>query len=611
MPRQDMRLLLALILGTSAGAATLGQQTITLPSTPAALACGGQRYVNKLTIRVIPGFEGKVFVGASGMNPATYANTLAILFPNLGAHSEEYVAQDPSGDDGIDLCSIYIAGEVAGENAVAEYVSNNDGVTAPPYLLVPSFAGVSLSSAGLNFNNISVARTQVIPGETLPKILSIDADPFYEGSNFVLSPNIGLLIQHNAWSEVFEMFDPVGNNGISGNLLNQNGFADDPSQGLLASLWIKQTSAGVPEPPSVSWIPIATSLLLASGPSLPLEDGAIYEPRFSYLDGTSTTTVSIGDCTSANAGLGNLARVLYPTSSSPSSTSPYTAFHESLAFGSSAFDSTRICFQNNLGGAESFVSMTGLLLDPASAAPPPPALSTVAEHAGETIVPAVGGTPINLGNVKHLVVSVTVGQEGMMFIGSASMNTATLDGVYAILYPNYGDENAIGRWSETLELDDPEGDGIPTNGLYIQSEISGEAVMVSATTSGVAPADGVLTVKAGGPLLGTFGSYAAPFASTSMPFSYLRAQAIPGGYGKLLIGTSTMTAAQPDPTYANVLKVLWPSQGDYNVGEGHSERFTQTCHTGPVNSPNCLDLQNFTFWPDYPWEQLLVFALGR
>jgi hypothetical protein len=606
-----MRLLFALILGTSAGAATLGQQTITLPATPAALSCSGQRYVNKLTIRVIPGFGGKVFVGASGMDAPSYANTLAILFPNLGAHSEEYVVQDPSGDDGIDLCSIYVAGEISGENAIAEYVSNNGGATAPKYLLVPSFAGVSLSSAGLDFNNASVARAQVIPGEALPKIMSIDANPYYESGNFVLSPNNGIPAQHNGWSEVFEMFDPLGNNGINGNLLNQNGFQDDPSQGILASLWTKQTSSGALQQATVRWIPIATSLLLAGPISLPLSDGSIYEPRFSYVDGTSISTISVGDCGAANGGLGNVARVLYPTSSSLYSKDPSTAFHESLAFGSSAFDSAGICFRNNLGDSESFVSMTGLLLDPASAAPPPVALSTVSEHAGGMIAPAAGGTAINRGNVKHLVVSVTVGEGGMMFIGSAGMNTSTLDGVYAILYPNYGDENGIGRWSETLELDDPEGDGIQTNGIYIQSEIPGEEVMVSTTTSGVAPADGVLSVKASGALLGTFGSYAAPFAANSTPFSFLRAQAIPGGYGKLLIGTSNMTAAQPDNSYANLLKVLWPSEGNYNIGEGHSERFTQACHAGPVSAPNCLDLQSFTFWPDYPWEQLLVFALGR
>ena len=589
----------------------LGNRLSHFSSIPAALACSGQRYVNKLTIRVIPGFGGKVFVGTSGMDSGSYANTLAILFPNLGAHSEEYVVQDPSGDDGIDLCSIFVAGEVGGENAVAEYISNNDGTAAPGYLLAPSFAGVSLSSAGLNLVNASVARVQVIPGEALPKILTINTDPYYDSGNLVLSPNNGLISQHNAWSEAFEIFDPVGNNGISGSLLNQNGFQDDPSEGVLASIWTKQTAAGAPEPATVRWIPIATSLLLADVPSLPLSDGAIYETRFSYVDGTSVSTISIGDCLPANGGLGNIARVLYPTSSSLYSRDPSTAFHESLALGTGAFDSAGICFQNTYGGAESYVSMTGLLLDPASLAAPDVVLSTVSKHAGGTIVPAAGGTAIARGNVKRLVVSVTVGQEGMMFVGSANMNTATLDGVYAVLYPNFGDANGVGRWSETLELEDKEGDGIPTDNLYIQSEIPGEAVMISTTTTGVAPADGVLSVKAGGPISGNFSAYAVPFTSTSTPFSFLRAQAIPGGYGKLLIGTSNMTAAQPDTSYANVLKVLWPSQGDYNVGEGHSERFTQTCHTGPVNAPNCLDLQSFTFWPDYPWEQLLVFALGR
>ena len=181
------------------------------------------------------------------------------------------------------------------------------------------------------------------------------------------------------------------------------------------------------------------------------------------------------------------------------------------------------------------------------------------------------------------------------------MNTATLDGVYAILYPN-----AVGSWSETFELDDPEGDGISTDDLYVQTEIPGEQVIVATTTTGITPPDGVLTVKISGAVSGSFGSYAVPFAASSTPISFLRSEAVPGGYEKLWIGTAGMNGAQPDPSYANVLKVLWPSQGNYDVGEGCSERFVQSC-----GGPNCLDLQNFTFWPDLPWEQLLVFAVGR
>lgn len=128
-----MRSIVTFILSVSAAcAATLGQQTVTLGGNATALSCSGQRYVNKLTIRVIPGFVGKVFVGNAAMDPNSYVGTLAILFPNLGAHSEEYVVHDPSGDDGIDLCGIYLAGEVPGENAIAEYV--HDGGAARPEL---------------------------------------------------------------------------------------------------------------------------------------------------------------------------------------------------------------------------------------------------------------------------------------------------------------------------------------------------------------------------------------------------------------------------------------------------------------------------------------------
>jgi hypothetical protein len=203
-------------------------------------------------------------------------------------------------------------------------------------------------------------------------------------------------------------------------------------------------------------------------------------------------------------------------------------------------------------------------------------------------------------------VQVVPGGVGKIYIGSANMDTSALTGVYAILYPN-----SVGRWSETLEIDDPEGDGISTNDLYIQTEVLGEQAIVTTLATGVVPPDGVLTVKASGPLTGSFSSYAVPFATSSTPAAILRAQAIPGGDGKLWIGTSGMAAAQPDPNFANVLKVLWPSQGNYDVGEGFSERFTQECAAGPASAPNCLDLQNYTFWPYVPSEQLLVFALGR
>jgi hypothetical protein len=217
-----------------------------------------------------------------------------------------------------------------------------------------------------------------------------------------------------------------------------------------------------------------------------------------------------------------------------------------------------------------------------------------------------GTVPIGRSYVKSLRVQVVPGGVGKVYIGSASMDTAVFTGVYAILYPN-----AIGRWSETLEIEDLEGDGISTNDLYIQTDVPGEQAIVSTIATGIVPPDGVLKVKASGALAGLFSSYAVPLAASSTPISFLRAQAIPGGDGKLWVGSGNMTAALPDPNYTNTLKVLWPSQGDYDIAEGFSERFVQECRTGPASAPNCLDLQGFTFWPEIASEQLLVFALGR
>jgi hypothetical protein len=72
-----------------------------------------------------------------------------------------------------------------------------------------------------------------------------------------------------------------------------------------------------------------------------------------------------------------------------------------------------------------------------------------------------------------------------------------------------------------------------------------------------------------------------------------------------------MTAAQPDSAYANVLKVLWPSEGNYSVGEGWSETYQQSCHAGPASATNCLNLTSLKFWPYISSEELIVFALGR
>jgi hypothetical protein len=562
----------AFLLSVSAAcAATLGQQTVTLAGNATALSCSGQRYVNKLTVRVIPGFVGKVFVGTPAMDPNSYANTLAILFPNLGAHSEEYTVQDPSGDDGIDLCAITVAGEVPGENAIVEYVSNNGGVLAPQNMLVPTLTTSQITDGSTTaLNGLTVIRVQAIPGFGFQIFL-----PFIG-----LAANVGNITQHNGWSEFWQQTDPLGANGLSASL--ELGFMGGPGQAVLLTGWQKLNGSGTAVPPIalLNW----TTAVLSFGDlsiAIPADPGTL-SVRLHKLPGWQFDSKDEIDDAQ-----GNPLGLLFPNTSG-------TDWSEAINFGAGAVGPLSLVTYSGNWDALAYDALTVA----STSSSLPPVLTSLNLQVGGYVS---GGSAISRGFVKRLRVQVVPGGAGLVFLGTATMNTATLDGVYAILYPN-----AVGNWSETFELDDPEGDGISTNDLYVQTEVPGEQVIVATTTTGITPPDGVLTVKMSGAVSGNFSSYAVPFATSSTPISILRSQAVPGGYEKLWIGTAGMTAAQPDPSYANVLKVLWPSQGNYDVGEGFSERFVQSC-----GGPNCLDLQSFTFWPELPWEQLLVFALGR
>src|ERR1700678_3609272 len=98
-----------------------GAATITLSTSPAPVSCGASSYVNRVIVSVLPGGDGKVYVGQSSQNASTGAGIAQILFPNRGAHSEQFELSDPSGNDTINLCNLYLTGEVPGEIALASW----------------------------------------------------------------------------------------------------------------------------------------------------------------------------------------------------------------------------------------------------------------------------------------------------------------------------------------------------------------------------------------------------------------------------------------------------------------------------------------------------------
>jgi len=110
---------LGLLVNAALAYAGTGASTITLSTSPAAVNCGASNWVNTVMVSVVPGGEGKVYIGQGSQNPSSGAGIAQILFPNAGAHSEQFELIDPSGNDTINLCDLYVAGEISGEIALA------------------------------------------------------------------------------------------------------------------------------------------------------------------------------------------------------------------------------------------------------------------------------------------------------------------------------------------------------------------------------------------------------------------------------------------------------------------------------------------------------------
>ena len=106
-------LLLTLALPV-ASAQILGDQ-FTVSTTPAQLMTTST-LVQSVRFQVIPGYCGKMYVGLRGMNVSSYAKVLSVLWPNCtGGPSESFQLQDTSGQNTIDLSTIYIVGGTSGE----------------------------------------------------------------------------------------------------------------------------------------------------------------------------------------------------------------------------------------------------------------------------------------------------------------------------------------------------------------------------------------------------------------------------------------------------------------------------------------------------------------
>jgi hypothetical protein len=598
-----------------------GASTITLSATPTAVNCAAASFVNRAVVSVIPGGEGKVFVGQASQNVSTGAGIAQILFPNAGAHSEQFELSDPSGNDTINLCNLYVAGEIPGEIALASWNYKNGTSTGNELALVQaqSYTGpipasapigcsgatgpfVPLGPAGLLRDGLltdvdpsyyfSKIRVQVIPGQE-GKVHLAFCNGITDGYFHVLYPNTGSLSQHSAWSEGWELQDPNGNNGlsmydgaISGAAFHGWGFVPDVgSEGLQVAVWQLQASGSVVDPANVysfsgtNGVPPATLTSTASRLRFRVEPGNCGKFYF----GNSSLNPAAGT---------GLYRTLFPNCAGGWS-EEFVAIPDSTV---------NIPVSINIGAeiASDTLSSEMLFVAPYGGS----GTASSQSVGGGTTVLSTAPLALGTGFVHRISISVTPGQEGQVYVGTASMST-DLGGVVAILFPN-----SVGRWSEQFDLIDPQGDGIDLSALYIMGEIPGEFVQVVTDTTGITPATPLSVYLANaisfpGSCTGGTYSYAIPLTGCpgSAPISAVRIQVIPGLDPAVSVGTSAMLSdTEPDASFANTAKVLFPNWGDYDVHEGFSETFALACQDGT----NCLTSDAFSLWPEYAYYPVLV-----
>jgi hypothetical protein len=612
---------LGLLVNAALVYAGTGASTITLSNSPAAVNCGASNWVNRVLVSVVPGGEGKVYVGQASQNASTGAGIAQMLFPNAGAHSEQFELSDPSGNDTINLCNLYVSGEISGETALASWNYKNGTATGNEMVLVQAQAnlGPIPSSAPIGCSGVTGPFVPIGPAGLLQDTSLIDTDPSYyfsrirvqvipgqegkiqlawcngitDGYFHILYPNSGTLSQHSAWSEAWDLQDPSGQNGLSmydGSVSGQpfHGWGFIPeigTEGLQVALWQLQSNGSVVDPASVysfsgtSAVPAATLSSTASRLRFRVEPG--YCGKFYFGNSSMNPATGTG-----------LYKTLFPNClggwseefiAVPDSTVNVPVTLNIAAEFSTDFVSSEALYVAPYGGSGS--------------------ASSQSVGGGATVLstsPAAMGT----GFVHRITISVTPGQEGQVYIGTSSMST-DLGGVAAILYPN-----TIGRWSEQFDLMDPQGDGIDLSALYIMGEIDGEYVQVVTETTGITPATPLSVYLADaiaypGSCSGSTYTDAVPLTGCpgSAPISAVRIQAIPGLDPAVFVGTSAMLSdTEPDASLADTAKILYPNWGDYDVAEGFSETFVLACQDGT----NCLTSDAFSLWPEYAYYPVLV-----
>ena len=103
-------------------ATTLGRVSVATPGTPVHLSSDPTQRASKVFFQVIPGLTGKGYIGTAGLNRATLAGVMRVLWPNsAGGFSDSFFLESQDGADSINLSQYYVDMDVAGEGLLVSY----------------------------------------------------------------------------------------------------------------------------------------------------------------------------------------------------------------------------------------------------------------------------------------------------------------------------------------------------------------------------------------------------------------------------------------------------------------------------------------------------------
>jgi hypothetical protein len=100
----------------------MGRVNVAAPGTPVPLATDPTLKVSKIFVQVIPGLTSKAYIGQRGMNKATLAGVIRVLWPNpTGGICDQFYIESTAENDSLPLSEYCVDMDVAGEGVLVSY----------------------------------------------------------------------------------------------------------------------------------------------------------------------------------------------------------------------------------------------------------------------------------------------------------------------------------------------------------------------------------------------------------------------------------------------------------------------------------------------------------